>query len=80
MAWIRTHFFFLFDFSFSLMPLTIEKERCGAKAKAKAKAKEKAKATPPFFLWLGCVLWSGYIFLSFIVNWPFLSIFRANGS
>ncbi len=64
MAWIRTPCFFLFDFSFSLMPLTIEKERCRAKAKA------KAKAIRTFFLWLRCVLWCGYLFLSFILNWP----------
>jgi fatty acid desaturase len=76
MAWIRTLFFFLFDFSFSLMPLTIEKERCRAKAKAKA----KAKAIRTSFLWLRCVLWCGYLFLSFIINWPFFSIFMANGS
>jgi hypothetical protein len=64
MAWIRTPFFFLFDFSFSVMPLTIKKERCRAKEKAKA----KAKAIRTFFLWLRCVLWCGYLFLSFIVK------------
>jgi hypothetical protein len=67
MAWIRTPFFFLFDFSFILMPLTIEKERCRAKAKAKA----KAKAIQTSFLWLRCVLWCGYLFLSFIVKLAF---------
>jgi hypothetical protein len=65
-------FFFLFDFSFSLMPLTIKMK--GVEQKAKAKAKAKAIRTS--FLWLRCVLWCGYLFLSFIVKLAFfLSIF-----
>ncbi len=35
----------------------------------------------PIMAWIGTISWlRGYLFLSFIVNWPFFSIFMANGS
>jgi hypothetical protein len=59
------------------MPLTIKKERCRAKAKAKA----KAKAIRTFFLWLRCVLWCGYLFLSYHSKLAiFFSIFLAKAA